>query len=157
MFLTEKIDAYEGRDIMALDVPNTFIQTNMPPKKYGVERVITKITGVLVYILLELDNEIYRKHVMFENRNELIYIVVLRSINGMFLAALLLYNKFCGDLEKVGFEFNPYYPCVTNRIKFGKKHTVIFHMDNVMPIHVNPNVNYKFKGYMKLNYFSMVK
>ena len=54
---------------MALDVPNTFIQTNMPPKKYGVERVITKITGVLVYILLELDNEIYRKHVMFENRN----------------------------------------------------------------------------------------
>ena len=29
-----KIDTYEERDIMVLDVTNAFIQTNMPPKKY---------------------------------------------------------------------------------------------------------------------------
>ena len=31
---TEKIAAYEGRYIMDLYVPNTFIQTYIPPKKY---------------------------------------------------------------------------------------------------------------------------
>ena len=34
-FLTETIDAYEGQYIMVIDVTNTFIQTNMPPNKYG--------------------------------------------------------------------------------------------------------------------------
>ena len=55
---------------MVLDVPNAFIQTNMSPNKYGEERSIVKIIGVLVDMLEELDSEIYRKHVVFENGNE---------------------------------------------------------------------------------------
>ena len=56
-FLTATIDAYEGKDIMFLDVPNKFIQTNMQPKNYGKETVIMNITGVLVDILLDPDND----------------------------------------------------------------------------------------------------
>ena len=52
MFLTSKIDAYEVQGIIVLDVPNALIQTNMPPKKDGEERVILKILGVLVDVLL---------------------------------------------------------------------------------------------------------
>ena len=63
---------------MVLDVPNGFIQTNMPPNKYGEERVITRITGVLVDILVNLDSEMYRKHVVFENGKKVIYVVLLR-------------------------------------------------------------------------------
>ena len=51
-FLNSTIYAYEGQDIMVLDVPNTFIQTNIPPKKYGEKMLIIKMTGVLVNILL---------------------------------------------------------------------------------------------------------
>ena len=58
---------YEGRDIMAMDVHNVFIQTNVKQKKYGDEREITKIAGLLVDMLLELDSETYSKHVAFED------------------------------------------------------------------------------------------
>ena len=70
-----KINTYEGRYIIVLDVTNAFIHTNMPPKENGEERVIMKTTGVLVDILLELDSETYRKHVVFENGKKLIYAV----------------------------------------------------------------------------------
>ena len=51
-FLTGTDNTYEVRDTMVLDVPNAFIQTNITTKKYGEEEVITKITGVLVDILV---------------------------------------------------------------------------------------------------------
>ena len=44
---------------MVLDVPNAFIKKNMPPKKDGYKRVIMKITGVIVDMLLELYSETY--------------------------------------------------------------------------------------------------
>ena len=57
---------------MVLDVTNTFIHTNITPKKKGEEMVITKITGVLVAMILELDSETYTKHMVFENENKAI-------------------------------------------------------------------------------------
>ena len=110
-----------------------------------------KITGVLVEMLVKLDSETYRKHVVFENGNKLIYVVLLREIYGMFVAEILLYRKFCGDLENIGFDFNPYDPCVASRIKFGKQHALRFHAEDFMSSHVNPKVNYKFKEWMNRN------
>ena len=63
----ETIDVYGGRYIMVLYFTNAFIQTIMPPKKDDKERVIMKITGVLVDMLVKLDIETYRKFVVFEN------------------------------------------------------------------------------------------
>ena len=114
---------------MVLDVTRTFIQTNITTKKDGKERAIKKITGVLVEMILELDSETYSKRVVYENGKEVIYVVVLRSIYGIFVASILFYKKFCGDLENIGFEFNPSDTCVSNRINVGKQHTVIFHVD----------------------------
>ena len=37
--------------VMSADVPNAFIQTPMPERKDGEERVVMKITGVLVDLL----------------------------------------------------------------------------------------------------------
>ena len=65
IFLTETIDAYKGRHVMVLYVTNTLINTNIPPNKYGEERVTMKIKCVLVDMLLELDREKYSKHVVF--------------------------------------------------------------------------------------------
>ena len=40
---------------MSVDVPNTLIQNKMPDIKYGEEREIMKITGVLVDLLVEME------------------------------------------------------------------------------------------------------
>ena len=79
----------------------------MPPNKDGEERIIIKITGVLVDMILEFDSETYSKHVVFENGDKVIYIVVLREIYEMLAAALSFYKKFCGDWKNIEFEFNP--------------------------------------------------
>ena len=39
ILLMAMIDAYEGRDVMSLDIPNAFIQAGMP-KKEGKETVL---------------------------------------------------------------------------------------------------------------------
>ena len=55
-------------------------------------------------------------------------------------------------MENIGFEFNHYDPCVTNRINVGKQHTVLFHVDNVMSSHVKHKVDDRFKEWVSLNY-----
>jgi hypothetical protein len=64
--LTGVIDAHEGRDIMTCDIPNAFIQALMPEIKTGEERVMMKITGVLVDMLVELNPEQYEPYVVYE-------------------------------------------------------------------------------------------
>ena len=58
---------------MVLDVTNSLIQTIIPPKKYCEERVIIIITGVLVDMLVKLDSERYRKHVVFVIEYRIVY------------------------------------------------------------------------------------
>ena len=69
IFITSSIDAHEGRDIMVLDVPNAFIQTAIP-KSDKEDRVIMKITGVLVNMLVEINPEVYGRHVVFQNKKK---------------------------------------------------------------------------------------
>ena len=54
ILLTCGIDAYEKRDMMSMDIPNAFVQTEMPQKKVG-ERIIMKVRGMLVEWLVESD------------------------------------------------------------------------------------------------------
>ena len=49
----------------------------------------------------------------------------------MLHSALLFYNMFRSNLEKEGFEFNPYDPCVVNKDIKGKQLTVLFHVNDV--------------------------
>ena len=110
------------------------------------------ITGLLVDMILEMDSETYINHVVLENGKKVIYVFMLREIYGMLVVALLFYKKRFGDLKRIVFDCNPYYPCVTNRISVGNQHTVRLHMENIASIHVNPRVNYKFKKWMNHNY-----
>ena len=149
--ITCAIDAHENRDTMVADVPNAFIQAKMPEAQKG-ERVIMKITGQLVDMMVELNPSVYGDYVVFEGKRKVIYVVVLRALYGMLVASLLWYKKFRKDLETIGFEFNPYDPCVANRIKNEKQHTVRFHVDDIMSSHVNKKVNDKFLEWLNRNY-----
>ena len=152
--LTVTVDAYERRDVMSMDVPNAFIQTFMPDPKEGEERVVMKITGALVNILIDMDPEM-RKFVVLENGKQVIYTVVLRAIYGMLQSSLLWYNQFRGDLEAEGFEFNFYDPCIANKMVNGKQHTIRFHVDDLLSSHVDPKVNDKFAVWLNAKYGSI--
>ena len=104
--LTVTIDAHENRDVMSADVPNAFIQTEMPEIKQGEDRVKMKITGVLVDILIQLDPQLYGPHVVYERERKVLYVQELQAIYGMLTASLLWYLKFKKDLENIGFKFN---------------------------------------------------
>ena len=42
-----------------------------------------------------------------------------------------------GDLEAIGFQVNPYDPCVANRIVKNRQHTVIWHVDDLKSTRAN--------------------
>ena len=65
IMLTLTIDANENRDVMSADIPNAFTQAALPEVKEGEERVMMKITGVLVDMLLQLDPQLYGPHIVY--------------------------------------------------------------------------------------------
>ena len=152
IMLTAVIDAKEGRDVMTADIPNAFIQTKLPDIKDGEDRVVLKITGVLVDLLVQMAPEVYGPYVVLENGKRVLYLVVLRGLYGMLIAALLWYRLFSSDLMSVGFEINPYDPCVLNRIREGIQHTVLFHVDDLMSSVARACVNTAFLKWLNKKY-----
>ena len=145
------IDAHEEQDMMSLDIPNAFIQTLMPEVKDGEARVTMKITGLLVDYLIAIDAT-YRDYVVTENGKQVIYVVILRAIYGMLVASLLFYKKIRADFEDEGFIFNPYDPCIANKMVNGKQQTIRFHVDDLMSSHVDKKVNDEFHKWMNKKY-----
>ena len=150
--LTSVIDAHERRDVMSTDIPNAFIQTKMPEIPKGKERVMMKITGALVDLLVDLNPELYGSKIVFENGRKVVYVVVLRAIYGMLEAAILWYKKFRKDLEEEGFSFNPYDPCVANKEVNSSQQTVVFHVDDLKSSHVDSKVNDDFEVWLNKKY-----
>ena len=123
IFLTAAIDGKENRDVMTVDIPNAFIQTNMEYEE-DEEKVVMKIVGILAEILISIDPEKYNGYLVMENGKKTLYVQVMKAIYGMLQAALLWYKKFRKDLEEYGFKFNEYDPCVANKIIRGKQQTI---------------------------------
>jgi hypothetical protein len=132
IMLAVVIDVKEGWDMMMANVPNASIQTKMPEMKKNGERVIMKIKGVLVDLMVELAPDIYRPYVVSQ---------VLMVLYAMLAAALLWYKKFKEDLKKIDFKLNSYHACVANRSLKGGQQTVRFHVDDLMSSHKNAKVN----------------
>jgi len=65
---------------------------------------------------------------------------------------MLWYRKFRGDLEGEGFVFNPYDPCIANRIVLKKQQTIRFHVDDIMSSHVDTTVNDRFHEWLNKMY-----
>ena len=127
---------------MSADVPNAFIQAELD--RTNNEKIIMKITGVLVDILVKMAPDKYQGNVVLEHGKKVIYVEILRAIYGMLESALVWYRKFQADLEEAGFVFNPYDTCVANRTIDGKQHTIRFHVEHLLRSHENTKTNNKF-------------
>jgi hypothetical protein len=115
IMITGVIKAKEERDVMTWDIPNVFIQAYLPKKEPGEDRVVMKITGVLVNMLVNINPELYGPAIVLENCKKVLYVEVLKAMYGMLEAALLWYKTFRKDLKDIGFVFNPYNPCAANK------------------------------------------
>ena len=61
--------------------------------------------------------EIYKKYLTINRKVDLVlYVEALNALYEIMKAALLLYIKFVANLKSVGFQLNPYNPCVANNI-----------------------------------------
>jgi hypothetical protein len=153
IMLTATIDAKEGRDVMTADIPNAFVQTDIEDQKEG-ERIIMKIRGILVDMLVELDPDLYGPYVTYERNEKVLYVQMLKALYGMLISSVLYYKKFRKDVESIGFKVNPYDPCVANRYVNGKQHTIVWHVDDVKSSHVDSKVNDKFLLWLEKTYSS---
>jgi Reverse transcriptase (RNA-dependent DNA polymerase) len=150
IIITATIDAKENRDVMSADIPNAFVQTDM--EKIGSEKVIMKIRGVLVDMLISIDKELYEPFVTKERDEKILYVELLKALYGTLQAALLFYKKLKKDLESIGFKVNPYDPCVANRTVNGTQHTVTWHVDDLKSSHVDAKVNDEFLLWLEKMY-----
>ena len=55
-------------------------------------------------------------------------------------------------MEECGFQFNPYDPCVTNKMINRKLQTVRFHVDDLMSSHVDKKVHDDFLKWLNDKY-----
>ena len=62
ILLTAVIDALEDRDVVIVDIPNAFIQTNMEG-----EKVIMKLRGSLAELLVQVAPQLYSPYIVMEN------------------------------------------------------------------------------------------
>jgi hypothetical protein len=137
---------------MTANEPNAFIQTTFPKGRKGEDRLIMKITGGSVKLIIDITPKVYGPFVSTENDRRVLYLQVLMTLYGALIASLLWYKKFRTGLEYIGFEFNPYDVCVANHQTICKQHTVRFHVDVVMSSHFNKRVNDNFADWLNHMY-----
>jgi hypothetical protein len=152
IMLTAIVDTKEDRDVMTCDIPNAYIQAELPNLGPDDERVIMKITGVLVDLLVNISPEVYGPYVVTDKHKKVLYVQVLRGLYGMLYSGIVWHTKLRSDLEGNRYVFNPYDPCVANKIVKHKRHTVRFHVDDLMCSHKDPKVNDEFEKWLNKTY-----
>jgi hypothetical protein len=92
LLITGVLEAKQGRDVMTNSVPSAFVQTPIPQDG---EKIIMKIQGQLVDMLLEIAPEMYEPYVVYEGKKKVLYVRMLKALYGMLISSILYYKKFC--------------------------------------------------------------
>ena len=128
--------AKEGRDCATVDLPGFFLQTEQEENS----DLLLKLTGQVTTLLIESDEDKWRKHLRQENGKDVLYVKCDKAIYGTMNAALLAYKKLAKLFSEWGFVMNPYDPCVWNK-KVGKHQmSIMFHIDDLLMSHKHPHI-----------------
>ena len=147
------IDAEEDRDVAVIDIPNAFVQTRIEDEK---DMAIIKIRGVLVDILVKIDSDAYKSYVTTDKKGtKQLLVQCQNALYGTMVASLLYYRKFTKSLTSIGFELNPYDPCVANKIIEGEQMTICFHVDDCKLSHKDKKVNDRMIKWLRQEYESI--
>ena len=134
VLLSCTIDAKEKRDVATVDIPGAFMQADMD------EIVHLKMQGQMAELLVKLDPKMYRKHVQTEGGKTVLYVELRKALYGTLRAALLFWRMLTNKLKEWGFVINPYDWCVANKTVNGKQCTILWHVDDLKILHVDPQV-----------------
>jgi hypothetical protein len=77
---------------------------------------------------------------VIENGRKVLYVRLIKALYGCVKSALLWYDLFKNELVDMGFELNPYNPCVANCDIEGKQCTIAWYVDDNKISHVDPAV-----------------
>jgi hypothetical protein len=139
VFVTATIDAKEKRKAVTIDIPGAFLHAN------NEDYVISKMNGSLI----KTDPMIYWKYVTIKKGRQVLYLCLQKALYGMMKSTLLFYRKLIKELKEMGFEINPYNPCVANKLVDGTKMTVRWNVDDLMISHVSQFKILKFVRHIK--------
>ena len=96
-------------------------------------------------LLVKVDPKFYRKYVITpKQRMPMLYTKLTKDLYGILQGAILFYKKLRSHLEEIGFEINPYDPCVANMTIYGVQMTVCWHVDDVKVSHKGESYTYAF-------------
>jgi hypothetical protein len=130
--------------------------TEAPEKDNDGDRITMKIEGPLVDKLVDLEPERYKNFVTYRGMTPVLFVIVTNVMYGILQAALLFCEKLVNDLKTIGFEVNPYDPCVANRMVNGIQHTVTWYVDDVKSSVADPAVNDEFIDWLDQIYGSHI-
>ena len=155
VLLTATIDAKEGRDVAIVHIPNAFVTTRIENKD---DISTIRLRGKLAELLVATAPEIYKKYVTFNSKGELVlYVEALNALYRIMKAALLFYIKFVENIKSIGFQLNPYNPCVANKIVDDAQLTVVWHVDDIKVSHIYGGVVTRMAAWLKNTYEHLFK
>ena len=102
-------------NIAMWDIPGAFLHADNP------DSVIMQLDGILAEMMVKIAPSIYRKFVTTNAKGKsVLYVQLEKAVYDMMMSALLFYRKLVDDLTSIGFDINPYDPCVANKMIDGK-------------------------------------
>ena len=155
VLLTATINAKEGRDVAIVDIPNAFVTTRIEKKD---DIATIRLRGKLAELMVATTPEIYKKYITVNRKGELfLYMEAINALYRIMKVALIFYIKFVANLKSVGFELNPYDPCLENKIVDGAQLTVVGHINDLKVIHVDRGVVTRKAVWLKKTYEKIFK
>ena len=135
LFLSCIVDAQEGRWVATVDIPGAFMHSEMD------EVLHLRLDGPMAELLCKVDETKYRQFMCCEKGKPVLYVQLMRALYGTLQAALLFWINLSTFLtEELGFELNPYDPCVANKMINGKQCTIVWHVDDLKMSHMEQEV-----------------
>ena len=122
----------EKRKVGSGDIPGAYLQAFM--KNY----TLIKFTGESVNIICKRWPK-YETCVVTEKVRKVLYLQFRKALYGCIQNGLLWYQTFTTLLKNMGFEINPYDPCVTNKIVDGSQCTIAWYVDDIKVSHAKTN------------------
>ena len=84
-----------------------------------------RFDGILAELMVQVAPSIYCKYVTSNAKGKpILYVRLGKAVYGMMKSALLFFQKLVADLKSLGYEINPYNPCVANETINGKQMTI---------------------------------
>ncbi len=106
-------------------------------------------------MLVEIAPEVYENFVVYEGKNKVLYIKMLRAIYGMLQSSLLYYKSFKRILSPLDLKSIHMIPALPTELsKASSTQPVSWHVNDLKSSHIDSTVNDKFLKWLQKVYAS---